>query len=235
MAIVDDLTTTINDIANGQWDTTNGQVVPESSNVGLGNKGVKLEATVLYSDLANSTALAMHSRAIAAEVYKAFLACCSKIIRHRDGHIRSFDGDRVMGIFIGGSKNTNAAKAALNINHMYRKLLVPRFKQQYEVFQDGTLTLAHCAGVDTGAVLAARGGIRNNNDLIWLGRAPNVAAKLSTRRNPPYYSYLTANVFNNMGDEAKYADGKPMWENRTWDELPVGQRSIYRSSWTWRL
>lgn len=233
MAIVGDLTTFIDDIAKNLWEITDGRVVPED-NVGLGNKGVKLEATFLYADLAESTEIAMHGRTIAAEVCKVFLACSTRIMRHRNGYIRSFDGDRVMGIFVGNRKNTSAANAALNINYMFKKLLVPRFRKQYEVFRDGTLELSHCVGVDTGAVLIAEAGIRNNNDLIFVGRASNLAAKLSTRRNAPYVSYLTKRVFDNMNKSVKFStDGKMIWESRTWDGLPEGHRNIYRSSW-WR-
>jgi hypothetical protein len=46
---------------------------------------------------------------IAAKVFKCFLTCCSKLIRAGDRKIRSFDGDRVMGIFLGKHKNTLAA------------------------------------------------------------------------------------------------------------------------------
>ena len=234
MAIVDDLTTLIDDITKHPWEITDGRVVPEDD-VGLGNKGVKLEATFLYADLAESTGIAMYSRTIAAEVCKAFLACSTRIVRHRNGYIRSFDGDRVMGVFIGDSKNTSAATAALNISYMFTKLLVPRFRKQYEVFRDGTLKLSHCVGVDTGAVLIAEAGIRNNNDLIFIGRASNLAAKLSARRNAPYVSYLTKRVFDKMSKSVKFStDGKMMWENRTWDGLPEGHRDIYRSSWRWK-
>lgn len=108
MAFVDDLSKTIDDIVKGRWEIAEGRVVPETENIGLGNKGVRLDATMLYSDLADSTEMAMHSQEIAAEVYKAFLACCTKVIILRGGSIRSFDGDRVMGVFVGDSKNTSA-------------------------------------------------------------------------------------------------------------------------------
>ena len=180
MAILDDLTQEIDTIARSQWEITDGRVVPETENIGLGNKGVRIDAAMLYADLADSTELASHSHTIAAEVYKGFLLCGTRIILHRGGYIRSFDGDRVMGVFIGDSKNTSAVKAALNIKYVFDELLVPRFKQQYPVFKDGTLTLKYGAGIDSGSVLVARAGVRNNNDLVWVGQAPNVAAKLST-------------------------------------------------------
>ena len=74
---------------------------------------MKIAATMLYADLADSTALAMWDRRVAARVCKAFLAFASRLIRASDGEVRSFDGDRVMGVFIGKTKNTSAVKCAL--------------------------------------------------------------------------------------------------------------------------
>ena len=233
MPFTDDLKTTIENIAKSRWEETEGRVVPEV--VGLGNKGVKLDATFLYADLEDSTDMAMNGRQKTAEVYKAFLACCSKIIILRGGSVRSFDGDRIMGVFIGNIKNTSAAKAALNIKYVFNEILLPIFKNQYEVFKNGTLKLNYSVGIDTSSVLVAQAGIRNNNDLVWVGQAPNIAAKLSTLRESGYNSYITKAVYDSMADEAKIStDGKEMWESRTWSKLPANLQSIYRSSWRWQ-
>jgi class 3 adenylate cyclase len=234
MSLRDDLTSLVDDIAEGRWTTTDGRTVPESEDIGLGNVGSVLEATMLYSDLADSTALVTHNRSIAAEVFKAFLECGTRIILAHDGKVRSFDGDRVMAVFIGDSKNTNAVKAALAINEVFRNVIAPRFGKQYEVFKDGTLALAQCTGIDTGSLLVARAGVRNNNDLVWVGQAANIAAKLSTLREAPYNSWITKAVYDRTSKEMKVSsDGRPIWEHRIWATLPAGRQDIYRSSW-WR-
>src|SRR5689334_14865028 len=110
MPFADDLIEDVRKIAVGSWTEVDGRVVPESADVGLGNDGVNLDAVMLYADLAESTAMVVRSRTVAAEVFKAFLHCSTKIILARDGYIRSFDGDRVMGVFIGDLKNTNAVR-----------------------------------------------------------------------------------------------------------------------------
>ena len=231
MGLKDDLTSDVNGIVTQPWDVRDGRVVPESGDVAFAGGGVKMTATILYADLANSTGLATQFDArIAAKVGKAFLSTCSKLIRAHDGEIRSFDGDRVMAAFIGDTKNTSAAKCALKINYCFLNILKPRFEAQYPKLKE--FKLAHCTGVDTSEVLIVRGGIRKNNDLIWIGRAPNAAAKLSDMRNSPYHSYITGDVYRNMRDEAKVSsDGRQMWEERKWTAGPVSQ--IYRSSWTW--
>jgi len=234
MTFLEELTDIVDKIVKTSWEVTDGRTVPSTEEIGLGNKGVRLDATFLYSDLADSTELAMHSQELAAETYKAFLACCTKIILLRGGHVRSFDGDRVMGVFVGTAKNTSAVKAALQINYVFLKALVPTFETQYQAVRDGTVKLAHCTGVDTSSVLVARAGVRNNNDLIWVGQAPNIAAKLSTIRDKPYFSCITKKVYDSMDDSVKLSNGTNMWESRTWSVLPTGLESVYRSSWHWQ-
>jgi len=233
MALIDDLKSETNAIVKGAWERRDGEVVPESKDIGLGNECIDLEATFLYADLADSTELAIQDKTVASEVVKAYLMGTTRIIRAIGGEIRSFDGDRVMGVFFAGAKNTAAAKAALKINYFFKDILVPAFVGFY---QYRTLSLSQTVGVDTSKVMAVRSGIRSNNDLVWIGRAPNVAAKLSGIREPGYASYLSGDAFDAMLDDSKYG-GNPrrmMWEQRKWEKgEPYGVGTVYRSNWWW--
>jgi adenylate cyclase len=233
MALIDDLRSETDAIVRGAWKRRDGEVIPESQDVALVNEGVDLEATFLYADLADSTELALQNETIAAEVVKAYLMGTTRIIRSLGGEIRSFDGDRVMGIFFKGAKNTAAAEAALKISYFFSKILSPAFTGFYKA---RTLSLSQGVGVDTSKVMAVRTGIRNNNDLVWIGRAPNVAAKLSAIREPGYSSYLSQTVFNGMLDDSKFG-GDPrrlMWETRSWEKgKAYGVGTVHRSNWTW--
>lgn len=231
MALVDDLKNDVDGALNQAWDVRDGEVVPETEKVALAGGGVKIDATMLYADLADSTEIAMWDRRVAAKICKAFLACSSRLIRGQGGELRSFDGDRVMGVFLGTYKNTSAAKCALQINWAFLNLIKPRFEAHYEALRNGTYRLAHCTGVDTSEVLAVRAGIRNNNDLIWIGSAPNVAAKMSAFRDAPYFSFISGAVYDKLANEAKVTNNQSMWEERAWTSGPV--KRVFRSSWTW--
>jgi class 3 adenylate cyclase len=98
MGTVDDLTKIVGDSLKTPWNSRDGQVVPETEAVALSDGAVKLAATMLYTDLADSTDLAMWDRRVAARVCKSFLECSTRLIRARGGSVRSFDGDRVMGV-----------------------------------------------------------------------------------------------------------------------------------------
>ena len=57
MGMTDDLNAEVNKIIKETWSVSGGRVVPETEDLELGNKGVKLNATCLYADLAKSTKL----------------------------------------------------------------------------------------------------------------------------------------------------------------------------------
>ena len=227
-----ELTTAVDSIVKTGWDLRVGQVIPETEDITLGNSGVTLEATVLYADLADSTELALFDQEIAAEVCKAYLVGTTRLIKAAGGEIRSFDGDRVMGVFMGKSKNTRAVKAALKINYFFTRVLEPAFMSFYARLQDSPFRFAQSVGIDTGEIRAVRAGIRNSNDLVWVGRAPNIAAKLSGIREPDYSTYITEAVYDVLHQSAKLSDGQNMWERRSWAKgEPYGTGTVYRSSW----
>lgn len=116
MSLKDDLKSEVAAIFDDAWTTRDGTVVPESADIKLGKDAVKLTATVLYADLSGSTRLVDgHKDWFAAEVYKAYLRCAAKILTSDGGVVTAYDGDRIMGVFIGESKSTAAVRAALKI------------------------------------------------------------------------------------------------------------------------
>jgi adenylate cyclase len=236
MSLLTDLTSKTNEIVSGTWKRRDGQVVPESEDLALGNEGVDFDATFLYADLANSTELAIQDEKIAAEIVKAYLMGTTRIIRALGGEIRSFDGDRVMGVFIEGAKNSSAAEAALKINYFFTQILIPAFTKFYT---SRTFSLSQSVGVDTSKVMVVRSGIRDNNDLVWIGRAPNVAAKLSALRDG-YASYISGAVYNVIVDSSKLSTlppnpaGTPMWDAKPWLKgKEYGVETVYVSNWWW--
>jgi class 3 adenylate cyclase len=233
MPLLDDLRGDVDGALSQTWDIRDGTVVPTTDTVALAGGGVKLTATMLYADLADSTEIAMWDRRVAARLCKAFLACCSRLITAHQGEVRSFDGDRVMGVFLGETKNNSASKCALKINWAFRNIIKPKFTSRYPAIADGTYKLAHCTGVDTSEVLVVRAGIRNNNDLILVGSAPNVAAKMSAFREDSYFSFITGGVYDKLANDAKNSSkGENMWEERSWTTGPI--KRVFRSSWQWR-
>jgi class 3 adenylate cyclase len=215
-----------------KWKRREGRVVPDVEAITLSNDSVSLDATVLYADLADSTGLVDGFRDwFAAEVYKAFLIAACRIIRANGGEITAFDGDRVMAVFLGDNKNSKAAQSALTINWAVQQVINPAIKAAHP---DTGFQVKHSVGVDTSHLLVAKTGIRASNDLVWVGRAANYAAKLSTLREDGYPTFISEAVFKKLSDGAKNGGEpkRPMWEKRTWSQLGM---PVYRSSWYWEM
>src|SRR3982751_2215995 len=95
------------------WDITNSRTVPTSEAMTYGNDARKIVATYLYADMVDSTLLAQtFEPEVAARVIRSYVNGAATIIKRTGGHIRSFDGDRVMGIYIGDNKTSAAARCA---------------------------------------------------------------------------------------------------------------------------
>lgn len=227
MALKDDLESKVANIFSTAWTTRKGQIVPSPDDVKLGNDAVKLDGVVLYADLSQSTNLVDNYKPeFAAEIYKSYLHCAAKIIKDQGGVITAYDGDRIMAVFIGDSMNSSAAKAALKINSARLHIINPAIKTQYS---KSTYIVKHTIGIDSCELFVARTGIRGSNDLVWVGKAANHAAKLCELPNN-YSSYITEEVYNRLNDASKYAKGVEMWEKITWGEM---NRIIYRSTYCW--
>src|SRR5258708_22320692 len=188
-------------ILREQRTVRDGRVVPVPDDLGLGNDAVKFEATVLYADMADSTKLVdSETPQLAAEIYRSYLVCAARIVKANDGSITAYDGDRIMAVFIGDTKNTNAAKTALQINAAVIDIINPAISNQYP---QSTYHLSHVIGIDTSPLFVARIGVRNDNDLVWVGRAANYAAKLSSI-NEGNTVFITNDVFSSLRKDAKY-------------------------------
>ncbi len=231
MAILEEIQGEVKEIFATKWERRDGNVVPEPDDVQLGNDAICLDGTVLYADLADSTALVKgFEDHFAAEVYKAYLVSACRLIRLNEGVITAFDGDRVMAVFIGGLKNSSAAKTALMINYVVKEVINKLIKEQYPKTE---FQIQQAVGIDTSKLFIARTGIRGSNDLVWVGRAANYAAKLCSLREGSYASYITEDVFNVLHETSKNG-GNPkrcMWEKVVWSSQGI---NVYRSSWHWK-
>jgi class 3 adenylate cyclase len=228
MALKADLEEWTYDVFRSAWTRREGTKVPDDdSKLGLKNEAIEIEGTVLYADMADSTVLVdKNTDQFAAEIYKTFLYCAAKVIREHDGTITAHDGDRIMAVYMGDYRNSSAAKTALKINWAVKNIIMPQMKR---IYKEKDYTLSHVTGIDTSKLFVAKTGVRGANDLVWVGRAANYAAKLSSL--PSTYTYITKDVYNKLSDETKVSKGTNMWEKQLWTAMDNAE--IYRSHWGW--
>lgn len=230
MGLKDDLVAEIRATFSKQWDVQETQTVPAAEDLRLNANHAKdlSTATVLYADLDGSTNMVDNYKwEFSAEVYKTFLRCASQIIRSEGGAITAYDGDRVMAIFTGDSKNTSAVRCAMKINYAVNEIVQPALKAQYNT----NFELKHVVGIDTSQMRTARIGVRGDNDLVWIGRAANYAAKLTNESGKP--TWITKAVYDQMSDDVKYHNGQNMWVRSSWPSR--SNMEIFSSTYWWSV
>ncbi|WP_421852555.1 adenylate/guanylate cyclase domain-containing protein [Novosphingobium sp.] len=195
------------------FNSRDGRVVPESTDVALRDGTVKIEAAFLYADLAGSATLSkVCPWSTTAKIIRAFLDCATRLIIKHGGVVRSFDGDRVMGIFIGDSKNSAASNCGREIHWAVRNIIQLQAAKKFQSIRNNGIQIRHGVGIDVGEVHAVRSGIRDNNDLIWIGKAASFSAKLSDIRDAPYHTYISSRCYNKLNEAAKFdGKGENMW------------------------
>jgi class 3 adenylate cyclase len=231
VALKDDLISEARLVFRTTWTSRDGRVVPELGDLRLGNDAVELDATVLYADMTDSTKMVDTKTARkSAEIYKAYMQCSAKIIKEEGGAVTAYDGDRIMAVFVGDWKNTTAARTALKLQWGLNEVV----NKEFRAFYDGDdYQLKHTVGIDTSRLFVSRIGVRNDNDLVWVGRAANFAAKLSAISEGLSAVYITADVYNALNERSKLGgpNNQNMWESRAWNAM--NKMQIYRSTWQW--
>lgn len=179
MALIDDLKDKVFEFASEVWEgVPNGQVVPTTDRITFSNSGIYLDAAILYADIRGSTKMVDSiDDELAAEYYKSFLHCAAKIIKSEGGDVVAYDGDRVMAVFLNEDRVDRAIRVAFKISFIVDRVINPTF---FAIYKQDHRPLKHTVGIDAGKVLVAKTGVRDDNDLVWIGPAANYAAKLNS-------------------------------------------------------
>ena len=233
MGLNNDLTKEVKATFSAAWEVQDTDDVPSPEDLRLNANHAKnlKAATVLYADLDGSTNMVdSYDWSFSAEVYKTYLRCAAEVIKSEGGVITSYDGDRVMAVFTGDSKNSTAVRCGLKINHAVSEIIRPALKAQYP---SKNFTLNHVVGIDTSQMRTARIGVRGDNDLVWIGRAANYAAKLTNISEAGKCTWITKAVYDNMHANSKFSQGVDMWTARTWTQM--NNMQIYCSTYRWSL
>lgn len=230
MALKSDLTHKINSYFNEPYEVSETKIVPSTdySKLTFGNKALVSELCFLFVDIRKSSKLhSTYGWKTAARIYQSFHDITLRNIERKDGKVRAFDGDRIMGVFSGDFKCSNACEAALKIKWSVINLLNPKIKTPLSIG----------VGVDYGKTMitkVGKGRDSNNSDLVWIGKACNHASHLSSFGNNS--TYISKGVYNKINDSSKYSDkGENMWTSGTITIKNEEKVPIYYSRWGWVL
>ena len=168
MALLDELTDVVTRTLADEFKITarTTGVVPDPADMRY-SSGIKMHATYLYADMDNSTKLATSSpQGTVAAILRSYLEVTVRIIRAHDGHVRSFDGDRVMGVFAGEVRAARAVRAAMKINYMATQVIQPAIYTKYKSTKASGWKLRAVSGVASSETTMIRIGIRNHDDMV---------------------------------------------------------------------
>jgi adenylate cyclase len=246
MGLKSEITEKVKDILDTNFETEEVTYVPEITNSKLtfGNKGLLFEATVLYIDLRDSTAiLNKHNKSTIAKIHKAYLHTTVKIATSLGGDVRSFNGDSVLAFFQGTSKRSlsNAVKAAMQIRYMlaHSESGINTLLAKYSAVDFGI-------GMDDGRILCVKvgiGGDDNTKDLIWIGNAVNKSVVISDNCKASEYIGISSYVYSNLEDDVKYGTQKNYWGQvekvDMWKPYQIvyngKYETFYKTSWYWTV
>jgi class 3 adenylate cyclase len=228
----DEVDKALADVIDNSWNVRDGKTVPETVDVGY-KEAVKLTATFLYSDMANSTGLVKACpKLTAGKVIRLYLNTCVRILHLHDGHVRSFDGDRVMAVFHGDGQAVRSVKAALMFQYAIDEYLRPALSKEFKSIRDSGWKLSHGTGIAKGETYMFRGGVRGNSDLVSVGSAPNLSAKLSDKRGK-FRTRIGAGAYGNLDEATLKSKGVNMWQGPYSMDMGGSAYSYYATAYRW--
>jgi class 3 adenylate cyclase len=241
MGLSDDLNRMVSDYLVGDYETYEPQGVPNPEDIALGNKAAKLSATTLFIDVRQSSDITnAFRRQTAAKMMKSYFDGAVRIINNNEGKVRSFNGDGMLAIFVGGTRSNNAVKAAMQVKWFVLRVLQSKFNRYFENNQAAAgqaLAFSIGCGLDDGEIFAVRVGIRGTNDVAWVGRCTNTSAKLANDASSPQEIAITRAIYQRLNDDRKYASksGKHMWSDERLLEIGGTTRAIRTTSYWWGI
>lgn len=229
----------VSDYLAGTYETYEPTSVPEPGDIPLGKKAAKLSATALFIDIRQSSDITnSFRRQTAAKMLKAYFDGAVRIVRKNGGAVRSFNGDGMLALFTGDARSNNATKAAMQVDWFVSKVLRPKFNRLFEGNEGARgqrLSFSVGCGVDEGDIYAVRVGIRGTNDVAWVGRCTNTAAKLADILSGAGNIGVTRAVYNRLTGERVTTDGKNMWSGEAFREFGGISRTYRTTSWHWAV
>lgn len=211
--------------------------VPKKNDLSFGNTVKKIKhSKVFYIDMRKSRKILTDASDFwSVKIHKAFLKAVIHCVETRGGHIRSFNGDGILGFFIDDTDNypaSRAVRAAMDIKGFVNKIneiLVENDKNKIDFG----------IGIAQGEINVAKSGKAGDDqtkqDLVWIGIPLYVAVELSEFGESSENIWISDNVFNSVikeGDSLnvlKY-NGDWIWFYTT-KTLNNGSQKVHHTTW----
>lgn len=239
MSLKKELQQKVTNYLTGNYDTYEPSAVPEPKDIPLGNEAAHLEATALFIDMRQSSNIANAFRLqTAAKMIKGYFDGAVRIIRENDGQVKSFNGDGMLALFVGDQRFHYAVRAAMEVEWFVGNILQPKLNRYFEnnrVAMGQALSFEIGCGLDDSSIFAVKVGIRGTNDVAWVGKGTNTAAKLASRVSQPDNIAITQAVYDRLDRNYQYdSGGTHMWSEESFEDIGGLTRAI-RTSQYWSV
>jgi class 3 adenylate cyclase len=239
VSLLDDLKYRVDGYLAGTYETYTPQGVPNPEDIPLGNKAAKFPASTLFVDVHQSSDITQAFRLqTAAKMMKAYFDGGVRIVNVNRGYVRSFNGDGMLALFRGPNRCDNAVKAAMQMKWFLQEVLGPRFKSYFSTNSAAVgqaLEFDLGFGIDDGEIFAVRVGIKGTNDVAWVGRGTNTAAKLANLSGTPNSIWITRAVYEELSKTGKYSGDRHMWADEEFRTIGGAKRAIRKTTYRWKI
>jgi len=211
--------------------------VPKKNDLTFENTIKKIKhAKVFYIDMRKSRKILTDATDFwSVKIHKAFLQAVIHCVETRGGHIRSFNGDGILGFFIKDIDNypaSRAVRAAMDIKGFVKKINKILVENNKNKIDFGT-------GIAQGVINVAKSGKAGDDqtkqDLVWIGIPLYVAVELSELGESPKNIWISDKVFNAVIKEKDPLNtlkhnGEWIWfyTNKT---LNNGSQKVHHTNW----
>ena len=210
MGIVNDLKESVRRHVEDPCAIVAADKVPERQDIKLAAEAIQIEATALSIDIRQFSGLTnAFGRQVVVKMLRAFFEGSVKIVEASAGTVADFNGDGMIVLFTGADRTERAFRAASQIRWFLGEVLRPRFAGYFESDQVLKARIeefdAGC-GLDDGLVLIGRVGADGFNDIAWVGRCVNTAAKACKLAGSAKPIIATHEVYERL-DASAFASG----------------------------
>lgn len=198
--------------------------VPDKSDFDDFNGVYNIECATLFADFAGITDLVdQHDHIFSSWLLKVYLTCASSIISRSGGAITAFEGDGLMGLFTGNSKECDAVQCAFQIQWAVSNIVQPKLDA---LFPEKKYKMSQVVGIDTSKLTAVKTDVWDHYDILWVGRAANYAANLTRINHHKYSTYITSDVYAKLSAELQGSKSNSIWNMM---QKKMNNLDVYRS------
>ena len=183
---------------------------------------INVECACLFTDFGGSTSLVdKYDHKFSSWLLKSYLKCASTVIKQSGGIISAFEGDGLLGLFMGNSKESDAVRCAFKIQWTVVNIIQPMTDQ---LFPEKKYRMEQVVGIDSSDLSAIKTQVWDHYDVLWIGRSANYSANLTQYNHDDYSTYITSDVYSKLPKELLASNSIKFWDLMT---ETVNEMAIY--------